>query len=101
MTPEKPVIVEEKLHGIDIDDMETYWIYLHLSSSMRIWCSSYGNLKVVINDGEITRNIKQKKKSDILQGYRCPLCQKCSRWVYFFHKHVEYCESGKHDFYFG
>ena len=62
-TSEKPVLVEEKLDGIDIDDMETYWICLHLSSLMGIWCSSYGNPKVVVNDGELTRNINQKKKS--------------------------------------
>ena len=92
-TSETPVIVEEKLDGLDIDDMETYWICLHLSSLMGIWCSSYGNSKVVVNDGELTRNINQKKKSDVLQGYRCSLCQKCSRRGYLFNKHVEYCES--------
>ena len=58
---EKPVIVETKLDGIDKDDMETYCIYLHLSSSMRIWCSSYGNLKVVVNHGERTRILTKKR----------------------------------------
>ena len=51
------------------------------------------NRKTVTDVGEITRNIKQKKKPDILQAYVCPLCDKCCRREYLFNKHVEYCES--------
>ena len=32
-------------------------------------------------------------KQDLLQTYGCPLSDKCSRWEYFFNKHVECCES--------
>ena len=52
-----------------------------------------GNLKVVVDGGEVTINIDQKKKSDALQSYRCPLCDKCCRREYFFNKQIEYCES--------
>ena len=38
-----------------------------------------GNPKIVVDDGELTRNINQKKKPDILQTCRCPLCEKCYR----------------------
>ena len=38
-----------------------------------------GNLKVVIDGGEITRNTNRKSKSEVLQAYRCPLCDKCYR----------------------
>ena len=38
-----------------------------------------GNLKVVVNDRYLARNNnrKRKRKSEILQAYRCPLCEKC------------------------
>ena len=48
-----------------------------------------GNPKVVTNGGELTRNISQKRKPDVLQAYRCPLCDKCYRREYFFNKHLE------------
>ena len=32
----------------------------------------YGNLKVVNDSGELTRNIKQKKKSDVSQQKNLP-----------------------------
>ena len=38
-----------------------------------------GNLEVVVDDREFTRSINKKKKADVLQAYRCPLCDKCSR----------------------
>ena len=50
-----------------------------------------GNPKVVIDGGELTRNINQKKKPGVLQAYRCPICDKCYWREYFFKKHLEYC----------
>ena len=38
-----------------------------------------GNPKVVIDGRELTRNVDQKKKPDVLQVCRCPLCDKCYR----------------------
>ena len=38
-----------------------------------------GNPKIVVDGGELTRNINQKKKPDILQTCRCPLREKCYR----------------------
>ena len=52
-----------------------------------------GNLKLVIDRGELTRNINQKKKLGVLQAYRSSLSDKCCRRGYFFNKQVEYCES--------
>ena len=46
-----------------------------------------GNLKVVVDCGELTKNITRKKKSDVLQAYRCSFYGKCFRR-----------DSGKHDF---
>ena len=44
-------------------------------------------VKVVIDEeerhgidvGELTRNIAKKKKPDVLQAYKCPLCDICYR----------------------
>ena len=60
---EKNVIVEEELHCIDIDDIGNLeeWPRLVLIDE------ECGNLIVVTNGGELTRNITQKKKSDVLQ----------------------------------
>ena len=38
---------------------------------------AYGYLKLVADGGELTRIINQKEKSDLLQAYRCPLCDRC------------------------
>ena len=35
------------------------------------------NLNVVADGGELIRNSNKKKKPVVLQGYRCPLCDKC------------------------
>ena len=51
------------------------------------------NPKVVVDDGELTRNINQKEKPGVLQACRCPLSDECYRREYFFNKHLEYCES--------
>ena len=38
-----------------------------------------GNLKVVFDGGELTRSNNRKRKSEVLQAYRCPLCDKSYR----------------------
>ena len=38
-----------------------------------------GNLKVVFDVGWFTRNNNRKRKSEVLQAYRCPFCDKCYR----------------------
>ena len=57
----KVVIVEEELYRVDIDDignLEDLPRFVFIDEEC--W-----NLKVVINGGELTRNINQKKKSDV------------------------------------
>ena len=61
---EKVVIVEEELNGVDIDDIENLE---NLPRFLLIMHEECGNLKLVIDGGELTRNINQKKKSDISQ----------------------------------
>ena len=39
----------------------------------------YGNLTVVVDGGWLTRSNNRKRKSDVLQAYRSPLCDKCYR----------------------
>ena len=36
-----------------------------------------GNLKVVVDGGELTRNNNGKRKSELLQAFICPLFDKC------------------------
>ena len=69
------VINEEKLDGTDIDDIGNL---VDLPRLIFI-IEECGNLKVVVDGGEVTINIDRKKKSDVLQAYRCPLCDKCYR----------------------
>ena len=38
-----------------------------------------GNLKVVVDGGQFTTNNDRKMKSEALQAYICPLCDKCYR----------------------
>ena len=52
-----------------------------------------GNLKVFIDDGELTRNINKKKKPGVLQACRYPLCERFYRRECIFKKHLEYFES--------
>ena len=67
---EQVVIIEEEQSVA----LETQTIYIDLSLLMN---------KVVVDGGELTRKCqkmkmrKEKKKLDILQVYRCPLCGKC------------------------
>ena len=60
------VIVQEKLDDIDIDGIGNL---VDLPRLMFIE-EECGNLKVVTDGGELTRNINIKKKSDVLQAYR-------------------------------
>ena len=46
-----------------------------------------GNLKVVIDGGELARDNNEMKKSEVVRAYRYPPCDKCYRR-----------DSGKHDF---
>ena len=59
----KNVIDEEKLDGIDIDGIG------NLEDSLRLVFidEECGNLIVVNDDEKLTRNINQKKNSDVLQ----------------------------------
>ena len=59
----KNVIDEEELDGIDIDDIG------NLEDSLRLVFidEECGNLIVVNDDEKLTRNINQKKNSDVLQ----------------------------------
>ena len=63
---DKVVIVQEKLDDIDIDGIGNL---VDLPRLMFIE-EECGNLKVVTDGGELTRNINIKKKSDVLQAYR-------------------------------
>ena len=69
--------------GIDVDVIENL-MNLPRLTFMDEKC---GNLKVVVDCGEVTKNINREKKSDVLQAYRCSLCGKCYRRDW-----------GKHDF---
>ena len=64
---DKTVIAEEELDGIDgIGNL------VDLPGLMSIE-QECGNLKLVDEDGELTRNNNRKIKSEVLQAYRCPL----------------------------
>ena len=57
-------LVEEGLDGIDRDDI------VNLEDLLRLVLinEEYGNCKVVVDGGELTRNINQKKKSVVFAG---------------------------------
>ena len=59
------IIVEEELDCIDIDDTGK----LEDSPRLVFIDEEYGNLMVVNDVRELTRNISQKKKSDFLQFF--------------------------------
>ena len=81
---ENVVIVEEELNRFDIDGIENLenlprFVFIN---------KECGNLKVVNDDEELTRNINQKKKLDVSQiACWCSLCEKC-KWKYLFDNHV-------------
>ena len=55
---ENVVIVEKELNRFDIDGIENLPIFIN---------KECGNLKVVNDDEELTRNINRKKKFDVSQ----------------------------------
>ena len=57
---EKVVIVRKDLGGIDTDDNRNFKDLLRFNEE-------YRNLKVVVDGGELTGNIKQKNKSDVFK----------------------------------
>ena len=60
--------VEEELDSIDADgtgNLNDLLRLVFIAEELR-------NLKVVVDGGELIRNINQKKKSDVLQACRCP-----------------------------
>ena len=61
------MIVEEDLDCIDIADIGTQSWYLEILPRFVFLDEEIGNLVVVNDDGELTRDIDQKKKSDVLQ----------------------------------
>ena len=86
---EKILMVKEELDRIDRDGIRNLEDLLRLVLiNEECW-----NSKVVLDSGELARNITRKKRSDVLQGCRYPLCNKCYTQEYFFNKHLEYCES--------
>ena len=60
-------MVEEELDGIGIDGIGNL---VGLPRLMFI-DEEFGNLKVVVDDGELTVNDNRKKSSEVLQTYRC------------------------------
>ena len=74
-------MVEEELDGIHIDDIGNIENLLRIVL-MNEECR---NLKVV-NDRELSRNISQMKKSDVLQAYKYTLHDKCCSQEYFFQR---------------
>ena len=72
---DEAVIVQEALDGIYINDIGNLLDLLRLVFINE----ESGNLKIVVDGGEFTRNINRKKKSDVLQAYRCLPCDKCYR----------------------
>ena len=83
------MIIKEELDGIDINDTG------NLEDLLRIVFihEECGNLKVLVDDGELTRDINKKKKLGVLQAYRCLLCYKFYRQECSFNNHVKYFES--------
>ena len=64
---------------------ETQRVYLDKCSSMKnVW---------VVDSEELTINTDKNKKPDVLQVFRCPLCDKCYRRECFFNKHMGYSDS--------
>ena len=71
---DKIVIVEEELDGIIID-VNGIGNLMDLPRLMFI-DEECGNLKLVLDGGELARSISRRKKSDVLQAHRSPLCDK-------------------------
>ena len=64
---EKNIIVEEELDGINRDDIGNLeYLLILVIINEECW-----NLKLVVDGGEVARNINQMKKLEILQACRC------------------------------
>ena len=74
------IITEEELDSVDVDSIGN------------VEDEERENHKAIVNGGALTRNINKKKKPVVIQIYRCPLCDKCTRRPCFFNIHAEYCE---------
>ena len=74
----KVATVAEELDGIDIDGIGKFWNYwkigklLDLTGLMFI-NEAWGNLTVVVDGGELTRNNDWKRKSEVSQAYICQI----------------------------
>ena len=79
MKKKKNLKIKEELDGIDIDDIG------NLDDLLRtvLLHEECGNLKAFVGNGDLTRNINKKKKSGVLQAYRCLLCPKFYKREYF------------------
>ena len=86
---ENAVIVGEELDDIARDGIGNLQDLLRLV----LINEESRNLKLVVDGGELAKNINEKKNPDVLQACRCPLCDKCYRREYFFNQYLEYCES--------
>ena len=69
------IYYEEELDGIDMDGIG------NLEDLRRLMFidETFGNLRVVVDCKELTRNMNKKKKPEGLQFYRCTSCEKCYR----------------------
>ena len=66
---QKVFTVEEEPDSINIHDIGSLKDLLRLV----FIAEEFRNFKVVIDSGDLIRSINQKKKSNVLQAYRCPL----------------------------
>ena len=62
----KNYYVEEELDGVDVDGIRN----LEGLPSLLFIGKEYGNLNLVADGGELTRNIKKKKKLEVLLEYK-------------------------------
>ena len=92
---EKVRIIEEKLHGIDIDGIRNFQ-----DLSGRVFINEEcENLKMLVDGGELTKNANKKKKSEALRAYICPLFDKfLGKSVFTISMWNIVTQLGKHDF---
>ena len=70
----KTTTLQKKLLQIGNNQMVLPLQTQRIDTDLRSSLKKCGNLKVVVDDGELTRNINKKKKPEVLQAYRFPLC---------------------------
>ena len=87
------VKTDEELDGIDIDNIRKSEDLPRLVFINE----ECGKSKLVVDGGELTRNTNKKKKPDVSQGYRYPLCENAiGESVYSIVKRNIVNQSGKH-----